>query len=80
MWKDEVSIVTSYGGSPHDLQVAIELIRSKAANVTQLITHRLPLEKAAEGFRLVADAKDSIKVILYPHGADAAAAAGAGKK
>jgi len=79
IWKDEVSIVTSYGGSPHDLQVAIELIRSRAANVTQLITHRLPLEKAAEGFGLVADAKDSIKVILYPHGADAAAA-GARKK
>ena len=29
-----------------------------------LITHRLPLERAAEGFKLVADAGESVKVVV----------------
>src|SRR3989454_4664920 len=35
-------------------------------NLADLITHVLPLGKAAEGFRLVAQARDSIKVVLRP--------------
>jgi len=30
------------------------------------VTHRLPLEEAAEGFRLTAEAGASLKVILEP--------------
>jgi L-iditol 2-dehydrogenase len=31
-----------------------------------MITHRLPLSRTGEGFRLVAEAGDSLKVIIYP--------------
>jgi L-iditol 2-dehydrogenase len=31
-----------------------------------MITHRLPLSETAEGFRLVQEAKESIKVIIEP--------------
>jgi threonine dehydrogenase-like Zn-dependent dehydrogenase len=34
--------------------------------VEGMITHRLPLDRTAEGFRLVAEAGDSLKVIVYP--------------
>jgi threonine dehydrogenase-like Zn-dependent dehydrogenase len=34
--------------------------------VDDLVTHRLPLERAAEGFGLVATATDSVKVIIEP--------------
>ncbi len=35
-------------------------------NVIDMITHRLPLEKTSEGFSLVAEAGDSMKVVIEP--------------
>lgn len=66
IWHDGITITTSYAGSPLDIREAIELIRSKTITVTDMITHRFPLERAGEGFSLVAKAQDSIKVIVNP--------------
>ena len=66
VWREEVTITSSYGGSPRDIRDSINLLREKRLVVTDLVTHVLPLAKAAEGFRLVAAARDSIKVILRP--------------
>jgi len=35
--------------------------------VRDMITHRLSLEEAGLGFRIVAEAKECIKVIIEPH-------------
>ena len=67
-WRNEVKIMTSYGAVPYDLQESIELIRSGKIKVNDMITHMLPLEKAQEAFRLTAEAKDSLKVIIQPNG------------
>jgi len=66
LWREEVTMTSSYGGSPRDIRDSINLLREKRLVVTDLITHVLPLGKAAEGFRLVARAQDSIKVVLRP--------------
>lgn len=66
LWREEVSMTSSYGAAPRDIEVTIELLAKKRVRVADLVTHRLPLEKAAEGFRLVARAQDSIKVVLVP--------------
>lgn len=66
LWREEVTITSSYGGSPRDIRESINLLREKRLEVADLITQVLPLAKAAEGFRLVAAAQDSIKVILRP--------------
>jgi len=66
LWNKQVKMISTYAGSPEDITTAIELIRSKKVKVTDMITHRLPLSEAQKGFKLVAQAQDSIKVILYP--------------
>lgn len=66
LWREEVTMTSSYGGAPQDIRSAIELLRSGKVRVDDLVTHRLPLDQAGEGFRLVASAQDSIKVILRP--------------
>jgi L-iditol 2-dehydrogenase len=66
LWRKEVTMTTSYAGSPRDITVAIELISSGKLNVIDMITHRLPLEKTGEGFSLVAEAGDSMKVVVEP--------------
>ncbi len=66
LWADEVSIVTTYAASPRDLKVSIDLIRTGRVPVKDLISHRLPLSQIQEGFGLVADPVDSLKVIIEP--------------
>jgi L-iditol 2-dehydrogenase len=66
MWKDEVTITTTYAGSPEDISDTLELLRTGKVKVTDMITHRLPLAETAKGFELVARAQDSIKVVIEP--------------
>ncbi|MBU0501941.1 MAG: alcohol dehydrogenase catalytic domain-containing protein [Candidatus Margulisbacteria bacterium] len=63
-WRNGITLLPSYGNSPQDAVEAIELIRSKRIDVKPMVTHRLPLEEAQKGFQLVAEGKDSIKVIV----------------
>ena len=66
IWRDGITVTTSYAGSPLDIEIAIELIRSRRVHVTDMITHRLGLSETAKGFELVAEAKECIKVIIEP--------------
>lgn len=65
-WRTEVTLTSSYAGSPEDHKEALKLISSKKVNVRDMITHRLPLAETQKGFQLVANAKDSLKVIIEP--------------
>ena len=66
LWREEVTTVGSYGASPEDLETAIDLIDSGLVNVQDMITHRLGLAETGLGFRLVAEARESMKVIIEP--------------
>ncbi len=67
LWRQEVTITSSYAGAPRDIRAAIEIIASGRMDVTSMITHRLPLEKTGEAFAMVADpAGDSLKVVIEP--------------
>ncbi len=67
-WRNGIRVMPSYANSPADAVAALELIRAGRVPVRELITHRLGLEETGLGFRLVAEAKDSVKVIIRPHG------------
>jgi L-iditol 2-dehydrogenase len=66
LWRREVSVRTAYGAAPNDLAMAMDLIATGRVAVTDMITHRLPLGRAQEGFGLVASAGESVKVVLEP--------------
>jgi L-iditol 2-dehydrogenase len=63
-WRTDLTITTSYGASPADYASALNLIQSRRLVVSDMVTHRLGLSEAALGFRIVAEAADSIKVLL----------------
>ena len=63
-WRKGVTIMPSYANDGRDALEAMELIASGAVRVAEMITHRLPLEQAQEGFRLTAEAGESLKVVL----------------
>ncbi len=65
-WRDEITVTFSYGASPDDLKEAMELINSGSINVKKMITHKIPLSDIQRGFRLVSEAKNSLKVVVIP--------------
>jgi L-iditol 2-dehydrogenase len=66
-WTKEIRIITSYYCGPSDIVDAIKLIESGEIEVDDMITHKLPLKDTAEGFQLVMDGNESLKVIIKPN-------------
>ena len=65
-FRNDATLTTTYAGAPADLGTAMELIASGRVQVGQMISHRLGLGDAGLGFKLTADAKESLKVIIEP--------------
>jgi len=65
-WRNGVTILPSYACAPLDIMIAIDLLQAGRFPVEEMITHRLPLEECGKGVKLVADAGDSLKVIIRP--------------
>ncbi|MFC1533793.1 alcohol dehydrogenase catalytic domain-containing protein [Thermodesulfobacteriota bacterium] len=67
-WRTEITLTSSYAGSPADCIAAINLIKSGSIPVKRLITLQLALEKGAKGFTAVANPleHECIKVIIEP--------------
>jgi len=68
-WRNEITIKTSYGAAPTDMKQSLTVLTAGKLNVKDMITHRLSLRQAAEGFKLAAQAENSLKVILEPNSA-----------
>jgi L-iditol 2-dehydrogenase len=65
-WRSDVTLTTSYAGSPADYAAALKLIQAHRLPVSEMITHRLSLAETGLGFKLVAGAGESLKVIIEP--------------
>ncbi len=65
-WRNGITLMPSYGASPLDITVAIDLLRAHRIPVKDMITHRLGLAETGRGFQLVAGAGESLKVIIEP--------------
>ena len=65
-WRNEITVTTTYGAAPVDLEEALNLINKKKINVKAMITHTLPLDEILKGFKIVSEAGRSLKVVLKP--------------
>ena len=67
-WRNDITLTTSYAGSPADYAIALELIRAGNLRVREMITHRLGLADTGLGFHMVTlpQEHNSIKVIIEP--------------
>ena len=65
-WRNEITIKTSYGAAPNDLKQSLAFLTEGKLNVKDMITHKLSLRQAAEGFKLASQAENSLKIILEP--------------
>lgn len=60
----DINIITSYSCGPADTADALEIVEQGIVRADKLVTHRFPLEKTSEAFRLTAEAKDSLKSVI----------------
>ncbi|MCX5749164.1 MAG: alcohol dehydrogenase catalytic domain-containing protein [Candidatus Saganbacteria bacterium] len=65
-WRNEITMTSSYGAGPVDLEEALTLINNKKVDVKSFITHKFPLNDIQKGFDTAASAKDSMKVLIKP--------------
>jgi len=65
-WRNELTVLSSYGAAPDDLDESLFLIQAKKINVKDMLTHRLPLEQIQQAFKLVAAGGNCLKVVLNP--------------
>ncbi len=65
-WRNDITLTTSYACSPTDYAEALKLIHARRLPLREMITHRLGLSETGLGFKLVAEAGESLKVIIEP--------------
>lgn len=64
LYFNDINIVTSYSCGPTDTADAFELIERGVVSAEKLVTHRFPVEKTGDAFRLTAAAGDSLKCLV----------------
>ena len=60
----DLSMLFSYSSGARDLREALSLIERGVVRASDLVTHRVPLEDAAEAFRLARRGGDVLKVMV----------------
>lgn len=65
-WREEITVMFSYGAAPDDLKEALDIIHKGKLNVRHMITHRVRLSDIQQGFKLAAESKNSLKVVVVP--------------
>ena len=67
IWNKKIKMYSTYAGAGEDITEAIELFKNKKIDVNDMITHKLSLKETGKGFKLVSEAKDSMKIIIEPN-------------
>jgi L-iditol 2-dehydrogenase len=60
----EIKFESSYSTSETEMRMALDLIEKKRINPSKLITHRFPLARALEAFRLAEKGEGTVKVVV----------------
>jgi len=60
----DMNIITSYSCGPTDTADALDIAEEGIVTAEKLVTHRFPIEKTAEAFRLTSEARDSLKIVI----------------
>lgn len=65
VFKSERQVIGAYSGSPAEQARVLDLLYGGALDPTPLVTHRLPLDRAAEAVDLCRR-REALKVLLHP--------------
>ncbi len=61
----ELAVLGAYGATPRQYRITLDLLAREAARAEQIVTHRFPLERIAEGFETIREGT-GLKVVIRP--------------
>jgi L-iditol 2-dehydrogenase len=61
----ELAVLGAYGATPRQYGLTLDLLAREAARAEQIVTHRFPLERIADGFTTIRDGT-GLKVVIRP--------------
>jgi L-iditol 2-dehydrogenase len=61
----ELAVHGAYGATPRQYRLTLDLLAREAARADQIVTHRFPLERIAEGFETIREGS-GLKVVIRP--------------
>lgn len=64
LYFQDINIVTSYSCGPDDTRLSLEHIDEGVVKAEKLITHRFSIDEAEKAYRTVAEARESLKVLI----------------
>ncbi|TAN40426.1 MAG: sorbitol dehydrogenase [Nitrospirae bacterium] len=64
LYFNDLSLISSYSCGPTDTAEAFRLIAGRVVTAQQVVTHRFPIQRTAEAFRLTAAAGESLKSLI----------------
>ena len=64
LYFNEITLASSYSCGPLDTREALQLIERGMVRARDLVTHRFPLSRAAEAFRLTVRGGESLKALV----------------
>jgi L-iditol 2-dehydrogenase len=64
LYFSDINIITSYSCGPTDTADALEIVEEGLVSAEKLVTHRFPIDKTEEAFRLTSEARDSLKIVI----------------
>jgi L-iditol 2-dehydrogenase len=67
LWRNEVTLTSSYAASPADLARALALLAQGRVRAASLVTHQFPLAEVQQAFTMVAEARVGLKVVVRPN-------------
>lgn len=65
---DQITVTSRYSSDHTDTYSYIRLLEAGRINAEAAISHRFDIAESAEAFRLLVDAEESLKIVVYPHG------------
>jgi L-iditol 2-dehydrogenase len=60
----EINFESSYSTSETEMKMALDLIEKKRINPSKIITHRLPLARVLEAFKIAEKGEGAVKVVV----------------
>jgi L-iditol 2-dehydrogenase len=64
LYFNDINIITSYSCGPTDTLDAYNFLENGVVRANKLVTHRFPIEKTAEAFKLTSIAENSLKALI----------------
>lgn len=65
---DEITVTSKYSSDQHDTYSYFRLLDAGRIDAARAVSHHFDIDDSAKAFKMLVDAGESLKIVVYPHG------------